>query len=140
VPDQDPVLVDTDVASALYLERYYGRRVSASLARSLATRQLAVSLITLGEAHYGARKRKWGPPRTSRMLAFYQEMFDVVPLADEVVAAEYGYLRASTESVGQPIADNDLWIAACATANGLPLATLNRRHFEPLTIFGLTLL
>jgi predicted nucleic acid-binding protein len=38
------------------------------------------------------------------------------------------------------IADNDLWIAACATANGLPLATLNRRHFEPLTIFGLTLL
>jgi hypothetical protein len=43
------------------------------------------------------------------MLAFYQEMFDVVPLADEVVAAEYGYLRASTESVGQPIADNDLW-------------------------------
>jgi hypothetical protein len=26
------------------------------------------------------------------------------------------------------------------TANGLPLATLNRRHFEPLTIFGLTLL
>jgi predicted nucleic acid-binding protein len=74
------------------------------------------------------------------MLAFYQEMFDVVPLADEGVAAEYGYLRASTESVGQPIADNDLWIAACATANGLPLATLNRRHFEPLTIFGLTLL
>jgi predicted nucleic acid-binding protein len=98
VPEQDPVLVDTDVASALYLEHYYGRRVSASLARSLTTRQLAVSLITLGEAHYG------------------------VPLADEVVAAEYGYLRASTESVGQPIADNDLWIAACGTANGLPLA------------------
>ena len=38
------------------------------------------------------------------------------------------------------IADNDLWIAAYATANGLPLATLNRRHFEPLMIFGLTLL
>jgi predicted nucleic acid-binding protein len=90
VPEQEPFLVDTDVASALYLERYYGRRVSASLARSLAPRQLAVSLITLGEVHYGARKRKWGP-RTSRMLAFYQEMFDVVPLADEVVAAEYGY-------------------------------------------------
>jgi predicted nucleic acid-binding protein len=61
-------------------------------------------------------------------------MFDVVALADEGAAAEYGYLRASTESGGQPIADNDLWIAACATANGLPLARLNRRHFEPLTI------
>jgi predicted nucleic acid-binding protein len=140
VPEHDPVLVDTDVASALHLERYFGRRVPASLAVSLATRQLAVSLITLGEAHYGARKRKWGPPQTSHMLAFYQEMFDVVSLDDEIIAAEYGDLRASTESVGRPIADNDLWIAACASANGLPMATLNRRHFEPLTIFGLTLL
>jgi len=137
---EEPVLVDTDVASALYLERYYDRRVSASLAGTLATRRLAISLITLGEAHYGARKRKWGPPRTTRTPAFSQEMFDVVPLADDDTAAEYGYLRASTELVGQPIADNELWIAACATANGLPLVTLNRRHFEPLTIFGLALL
>jgi predicted nucleic acid-binding protein len=92
VPEHEPVLIDTDVASALYLERYYDRHVSSSLARSLATRRLAISLITLGEAHYGARTRK-----------------------------------------------NDLWIAACATANGLSLATLNRRHFEPLTTFGLAL-
>jgi predicted nucleic acid-binding protein len=140
VPEHEPILVDTDVASALYRERYYGRRVPASLTGILVTRRLAISVISLGEAHYGARKRKWGPQRTSRMLAFYQEMFDVVSLVDDDTGAEYGYLRASTESVGQPIADNDLWIAACATANGLPLATLNRRHFEPLTIFGLTLL
>jgi hypothetical protein len=52
VPDHEPVLVDTDVASALYLERYYDRRVSVSLAGSLATRRLAISLITLGEAYY----------------------------------------------------------------------------------------
>jgi hypothetical protein len=39
------------------------------------------------------------------MLRFYQEMFDVVGVADEETAAEYGYLRASTEAVGQPIAD-----------------------------------
>jgi hypothetical protein len=54
------------------------------------------------------------------MLGFYQEMFDVIPLDDEVVAAEYGYLRASRGSVGQPVADNDLWIAACATRMGFP--------------------
>jgi predicted nucleic acid-binding protein len=67
-------------------------------------------------------------------------MFDVVGLDDVDTAAEYGYLRASTEAVGQPISDNDLWIAASASANGLPLVTLNRRHFEPLTLFGVTLL
>jgi tRNA(fMet)-specific endonuclease VapC len=139
VPEQIPVLVDTDVASALYPERYYDRRVPASLEGRLATRRLAISLITLGEANYGVRRRSWGPARTTRMLAGYQDMFDLVPLADEA-AAEYGYLRASTESLGKPIADDDLWITACATANGLSLATLNRRHLESLTIFGLTLL
>jgi predicted nucleic acid-binding protein len=137
---EGPALIDTDVASTLYRERYFDRRVPVSLADALADRRLAISLITLGEAHYGARKRKWGTERTARMLRFYQEMFDVVGVADEETAAEYGYLRASTEGVGQPIADNDLWIAACASANGLPLVTLNRRHFEPLTIFGVTLL
>ena len=86
------------------------------------------------------RKRKWSPERAGRMLGCYREMFDVLGIADEDTAAEYGYLRASTEALGQPIASNDLWIAACASANGLPLITLNRRHFEPLTIFGSTLL
>jgi Reductase C-terminal len=90
VPEHEPILVDTDVASALYLERYYGRQVPASLTGILATRRLAISVISLGEDHYGARKRKWGPQRTSCMLVFYQEMFDVVSLVDDDTAAEYG--------------------------------------------------
>jgi predicted nucleic acid-binding protein len=109
------------------------------LATTLASRRLAISLVTLGEAHYGARKRKWAVERSSRLLTFYGRSFDVIR-PDHDTAAEYGYLRAGTEAVGRPIADNDLWIAACASANGLPLVTLNRRHFEPLTIFGLRLL
>jgi hypothetical protein len=55
-------------------------------------------------------------------------------------ALEYGRLRAASEALGRPVAGNDLWIAASATANGLPLVTLNRRHFEPLTLHGLRLL
>jgi predicted nucleic acid-binding protein len=56
------------------------------------------------------------------------------------VAVEYGRLRTASEALGRPVASNDLWIAASATANGLPLVTLNRRHFEPLTLHGLRLL
>jgi predicted nucleic acid-binding protein len=137
---ENPAIVDTGVASALYRERYYDRRVPAALAGILGVRQLAISVISLGEAHYGVRRRDWGAQRTARMLTFYRAMFDVVPVGDEDTAAEHGELRAKTEAVGQPVADNDLWIAACATANGLPLVTLNRRHFESLTRFGLTLL
>jgi predicted nucleic acid-binding protein len=67
------------------------------------------------------------------------EKFAVVEL-DQEIAVEYGRLRAATESLGRPVASNDLWIAAAAVANGLPLVTLNRRHFEPLTLHGLALL
>jgi predicted nucleic acid-binding protein len=73
------------------------------------------------------------------MLAFYNDRFGVIGL-DRAAAVEYGRLRAATEALGRPVASNDLWIAACATANGLPLVTLNRRHFEPLTLHGLRLL
>jgi predicted nucleic acid-binding protein len=57
-----------------------------------------------------------------------------------------GRYRGSGQRGAQPrcwafYADNfGLWIAASATANGLPLVTLNRRHFEPLTLHGLQLL
>jgi len=73
------------------------------------------------------------------MLAFYTDHFDAIELG-RPVAIEYGRLRAASEALGRPVAGNDLWIAASATANGLPLVTLNRRHFEPLTLHGLHLL
>ena len=135
----DLALIDTDVASILYRSRYFDRHVPPELATTLASRRLAITLVSLGEAHYGVRKRKWAIERSARLLAFYGGSFDVIrPNHD--TAPEYGYLRAATEAVGRPIAGNDLWIAAFASANGLPLVTLNRRHFEPLTIFGLRLL
>jgi hypothetical protein len=76
---------------------------------------VAVSLITLGGAHYGARKRKWGPPRTSSMLAFYQEMFDCRPAR-----------RRRRRS--------RVWISASQHRIGWPA------HCGQFTIFGLTLL
>ncbi len=135
-----PAVVDTDVASAVFREHYLGYQLPGGLAATLDNRRLAISLITFGEAYFGARKAKWGPKRVVRMVRFYRESFFVVDVAGEDIAATYGHLRASTEAVGQPLAPNDLWIAACASVNGLPVITLNQRHFEPLRIFGVTLL
>jgi predicted nucleic acid-binding protein len=139
VPTPDPALIDTDVASVLYRAQLFQRVVSAGLARVVADRPLAISVVTLGEASYGALSRKWSARRTGEMLAFYADHFDVIELGRHV-AVEYGRLRAASEALGRPVASNDLWIAASATANGLPLVTLNRRHFEPLTLHGLRLL
>ena len=135
----DPALIDTDVASVLYRARLFKRVVPAGLARVVTDRPLAISVITLGEASYGALSRKWSARRTADLLAFYADSFGAIELG-WAVAVEYGRLRAATEALGRPVASNDLWIAASATANGLPLVTLNRRHFEPLTLHGLSLL
>jgi hypothetical protein len=64
------------------------------------------------------------------MLAFYADNFGLIDLG-RPLDVEYGRLRAATVGLGRPIPGNDLWNAASATSNGLPLITLNRRHFEP---------
>jgi len=135
----DPALIDTDVASVLYRSRPFQRVVPAQLAQVVTDRSLAIGVITLGEASYGALLRKWSGWRTTEMLGFYTGHFAVVEL-DRDAAVEYGRLWAATEELGRPVASNDLWIAALAVGNGLPLITLNRRHFEPLTLHGLELL
>jgi tRNA(fMet)-specific endonuclease VapC len=139
VSTSDPALVDTDVASVLYRARLFRRVVPSGVVDVVANRPLVISVVTLGEASYGALARKWSPRRTAEMLTFYADSFGLVELG-RTVAVQYGRLRAATEALGRPIPSNDLWIAASATANGLPLVTLNRRHFEPLTLHGLQLL
>ena len=54
------------------------------------------------------------------MLASYDDSFGLIEFG-RTVAVEYGRLRAATEALGRRVASNDLWIAASATANGLPL-------------------
>jgi hypothetical protein len=53
----------------------------------------------------------------------------VLPYTGEVSRA-WGRVCSDCEVNGYPIAPNDAWIAACCLSHGLPLMTLNRRHFE----------
>ncbi len=136
----EPVaVVDTDVASALFRHQYLGRPLDTALSATVHRYRPLISVITMGEARYGMTKGKWGAERARRLIELYHRTFVVLPV-DEQVADEYGRLRAATEAVGRPVADNDLWIAATATAVDVALVTLNRRHFEPLALHGLTLL
>lgn len=59
-------------------------------------------------------------------------------LPGEEVARQYGRLLAELERRGQLISTMDLLIAATALAEGAPLVTGNRRHFE--RIHGLEIL
>jgi tRNA(fMet)-specific endonuclease VapC len=44
-------------------------------------------------------------------------------------AEHYGHVRATLQQLGQPIGNNDLWLAAHALAEGWTLVTNNTREF-----------
>ena len=55
--------------------------------------------------------------------------FRVLPITGEV-SWEYGRVSRYLRQNGAMIGGNDLWIAAVAVANGVPVVTRNTRHYR----------
>ena len=82
---------------------------------------LAISVVTLAEARYGYLKAGWGQARVAReehRLATFLQM----PL-DPTVLDEWARLKLSSRRNGWNVSDNDVWIAATASARGHALVT-----------------
>lgn len=68
----------------------------------------------------------------ARRLATLESTADIEMLAiDTEVAAEWARLRVHLAETGRRVNVNDLWIAATASANGLPVVTQDD-DFDPL--------
>jgi predicted nucleic acid-binding protein len=125
------IVVDTDVAS-----RLQRGTVPLDYLSALRMGTAAITFVTVAEMFKGAFKAAWGPSRIGQ-LESWLAVWPVLPY-DATVPRVWGRLVADREAVGSPVAANDAWIAACYIAAGVPLMTLNRKHFE--AIRGLTLL
>ena len=115
-------LLDTNAVSDLMRDH------PPSLARiALRTDPITTSVTVIGEIRYGLERLPLGKKRTDlearalRVLAALR-----IELVTELVADIYGRLKASLESQGQNLDDNDLWIAATALAQGSTLVTRDR--------------
>jgi toxin FitB len=90
--------------------------------------ELAISVISLAELHYGVLVAKSADARATRLarLSGLQKRFDPLPV-DEAVADSYGRLAARTVAIGRhPRARvMDLLIAATAHAHQATLYTRN---------------
>jgi len=90
--------------------------------------ELAISVISLAELHFGVLAAKSEEARALRLnrLTAIQRRFDPLPV-DEAVADSYGQLAARVVKVGrQPRARvMDLLIAATAHAHGAAVYTRN---------------
>jgi predicted nucleic acid-binding protein len=81
------------------------------------------------------RKKEMGQ-QDSKWLLERLKAVVVVPSDDEV-CREYGRLKARLQKTGIVVADNDLWIAACALRHSVPLISNNRKHFEKISVLQL---
>ena len=128
----DPAVVDTDVLSFWQKKDTRG----AEYGRALAGRTLVISFQTVAEQLRWAVERNWGEPRRAE-LEKYLRQFLVYPYSIDL-AREWADIMAATSKGGRALLAGDAWIAATARLIGAPLATHNRRHFEPVP--GLTLI
>ena len=70
--------------------------------------------------------------RRTDALATLGQLVESIPVLEPETATgdAYGALRAHLESLGTPIGNNDLWIAAHALTLGVTLVSSNTREFE----------
>ena len=118
-------LLDTNIC--IYIAQQNPAPVRARF-EQLSAEALAMSVITLGELQHGAEKSQ---ARSKALAALHQlqHAIQVAPLTN-AVGQHYGEIRSALERKGQPIGNNDLWIAAHARAEGWVLVTNNEREFR----------
>lgn len=105
-----------------------------SLARVPDVAILNVPTIVLGELFFGARKSSRFDENAANVEHFAASSQLIV--VDIGVSRCFGDIQHFLRSIGRPISENDMWIAACAISRGLPLATADNhfRSIKDLTI------
>jgi len=118
-------LLDTNIC--IYIKNHRPAEVLARFSK-LPPGKVAMSSITYGELCFGAAKS--AKPKESRLILEHLiALIPVLPL-DEMASTHYGKVRNHLQATGQPIGNNDLWIAAHALAEKLLLVTNNVAEFE----------
>ncbi|MBM3513018.1 MAG: type II toxin-antitoxin system VapC family toxin [Alphaproteobacteria bacterium] len=118
-------LLDTNII--VYVRRQRPASVLARFER-MKPGDAAISVITYGELLYGVEKSA-SRERARETLAELISLIPVMPLPLNA-GQTYGAIRATLETKGEVIGNNDLWIAAHAKAADLTLVTNNEREFK----------
>lgn len=90
--------------------------------------QIGISVITLAELDYGARKSS-NPNKNLDALHQLLIPFEILPF-DYLATVEYGKVRSELEKKGTPIGPLDTLIAAHAKSLNRILVTNNEKEFN----------
>jgi len=116
-------LLDTTI----FIARESGRAIDEDLLPD----EAATTVITLAELHAGVLAAADTDTR-ARRLATLESVADMHAFSvDEAAARIWARMRVHLAETGRRVRVNDLWIAAVAAANGLPVVTQDE-NFEPV--------
>lgn len=118
------VLIDTSVLID-------AERSGGGLDRAIGDEDRAISVISASELLHGLHRARDEGVRARRQV-FVEHILatlDPLPITTRVARA-HARLWADLEQRGDTIGGHDMWIAATALAHGMPVATVNTRHFE----------
>ena len=125
-------LLDTDTV-------IYNMKGNANVQKNLRQHindSISISVITLMELYYGARKSEQVTANLAKIRRLEQTV-DAIPIGLESTEI-FGLLKAQLEISGNRLDDFDLVIASCAMAHNLTLVTNNTKHFERIDGLKLT--
>ncbi|TSA52204.1 MAG: type II toxin-antitoxin system VapC family toxin [Actinobacteria bacterium] len=111
-------LLDTNIFISLEL----GRSVNSQMIPD----ELAISVITLAELEFGVYSATDQQTRAKRMATFRKVMdFEAIDITSDI-ASVWAVVRASGQAKKSNLSENDVWIAATAINQGVPLVTQDR--------------
>lgn len=88
---------------------------------------VGMSLITFGELRFGAEKSQHQELALEKLEQLMRYIPVIMPTQE--TAEKYAIIRSFLEKNGQPIGNNDLWIAAHALSLNTILVTNNSKEF-----------
>jgi len=114
-------LLDTNIVIAIFADESVVRQKLAQAG------EVFVPSIVLGELYYGAQKSSRVASNVARVDEFAAN--NSVLVCDTETARQYGEIKSELRTKGQPIPENDIWIAAIAQQHQLTLVTRDG-HFN----------
>lgn len=124
------LLLDTNIVIHLVRGNAVAQAVDARFQLRARPERPLISVVTLGEALAFATYQNWGPERVVRLRELLRE-FVSVGINSQPVLDRYAEISTFLRRSGRTVSDNDVWIAACASATTATLLTTDR-DFDPL--------
>lgn len=125
-----PLILDTNIVIHLVRGNAVGQAVDSRFQLRAREERPLVSVVSLGEALAFARQRNWGAERIARLRDLMGELVPV-NISSQPVLNRYAEIDTFLKRSGRSVSDNDVWIAACASAADATLLTTHR-DFDPL--------